>query len=217
MFVERIAFLLPGRLRAKAGGVAWEATAARNGGIFALVRRSQWKPCMIDTEDRMQGGDVVGERFVVEALAGTGGMGAVYRARDRSSDAVVALKVVADAAERHALRARGARARGARSSGDRALRRARAHGARGGRASRWSGSKARTSRDASLADGSRSETRGCSRGAWPRRSRAPTRAASCIATSSRATSSCRAATCRKLKVLDFGIARHGWRARSTRP
>ncbi|HEY2367852.1 MAG TPA: protein kinase, partial [Polyangiaceae bacterium] len=42
-------------------------------------------------------GEIVGDRFVVESLAGTGGMGAVYRARDRTTDALVALKVVADA------------------------------------------------------------------------------------------------------------------------
>ncbi|MEB2313672.1 MAG: protein kinase [Sorangiineae bacterium] len=49
---------------------------------------------MIDNAGCMEPGDVVGERFVVEARAGSGGMGAVYRARD--GDRAVALKVMAD-------------------------------------------------------------------------------------------------------------------------
>ncbi len=53
---------------------------------------------MVENVDGMQGGDVVGDRFVIEALAGSGGMGEVYRARDRQTDDVVALKVVGDAA-----------------------------------------------------------------------------------------------------------------------
>lgn len=39
-------------------------------------------------------GAVVGERFRVEALAGQGGVGAVYRARDQQTGAVVALKLL---------------------------------------------------------------------------------------------------------------------------
>jgi eukaryotic-like serine/threonine-protein kinase len=44
--------------------------------------------------EAMREGDVVAGRFVVDRLAGSGGMGAVYRARDRQSDALVALKVM---------------------------------------------------------------------------------------------------------------------------
>ncbi|HTL35054.1 MAG TPA: protein kinase [Kofleriaceae bacterium] len=43
-------------------------------------------------------GTVVGNRFEIEHLAGKGGMGAVYRARDRKTGDVVALKVVHDEA-----------------------------------------------------------------------------------------------------------------------
>src|SRR5262249_5195891 len=43
---------------------------------------------------RMQPGDVVAERFEIERLAGTGGMGAVFRARDRETGEPVAVKVV---------------------------------------------------------------------------------------------------------------------------
>ncbi|AKT40315.1 serine/threonine-protein kinase PknK [Chondromyces crocatus] len=44
----------------------------------------------------MNPGDVLAERFVIERLAGAGGMGAVYRARDRLGDGLVALKVLLD-------------------------------------------------------------------------------------------------------------------------
>jgi eukaryotic-like serine/threonine-protein kinase len=39
-------------------------------------------------------GDVVGDRFELEAVAGRGGMGEVFRARDRRTSALVALKVL---------------------------------------------------------------------------------------------------------------------------
>ncbi|GAC1540926.1 MAG: hypothetical protein NVS3B10_05550 [Polyangiales bacterium] len=41
-----------------------------------------------------QAGDVVAERFELVALAGEGGMGSVWRARDRTSDGPVALKLI---------------------------------------------------------------------------------------------------------------------------
>ncbi|HEY4119115.1 MAG TPA: serine/threonine-protein kinase, partial [Byssovorax sp.] len=48
----------------------------------------------------MNPGDVVAERFEIERLAGTGGMGAVYRAKDRLSGEPVALKTLrADAGD----------------------------------------------------------------------------------------------------------------------
>ena len=48
----------------------------------------------------MEPGTVVGEFFSIEREAGSGGMGTVYRARDRRSGAAVALKLL-DAAGRH--------------------------------------------------------------------------------------------------------------------
>jgi serine/threonine protein kinase len=42
-------------------------------------------------------GEVFAERFTIEQLAGSGGMGRVYRARDRRSGGLVALKVMHDA------------------------------------------------------------------------------------------------------------------------
>ncbi len=49
----------------------------------------------------MQSGDVVAERFEIERLAGTGGMGAVFRARDRLTGETVALKSLFDPAKRN--------------------------------------------------------------------------------------------------------------------
>jgi serine/threonine protein kinase len=55
-------------------------------------------------------GELVGDRFIVEARAGSGGMGAVYRAHDRTTNAYAALKVMAkphrSGAERFAREAR---------------------------------------------------------------------------------------------------------------
>lgn len=52
----------------------------------------------------MNPGDVIANRFVIERLAGTGGMGAVYRARDRTSGAPVALKLLPAGHSRDAAR-----------------------------------------------------------------------------------------------------------------
>jgi tetratricopeptide (TPR) repeat protein len=46
----------------------------------------------------VRSGDVIAERFVLEAEAGSGGMGTVFRARDRTSNALVALKLIHDEA-----------------------------------------------------------------------------------------------------------------------
>jgi eukaryotic-like serine/threonine-protein kinase len=46
----------------------------------------------------MRAGEVVGERFEIEQLSGSGGMGQVYRALDRHSGEPVAIKVLHDAA-----------------------------------------------------------------------------------------------------------------------
>src|SRR5271170_4278865 len=43
---------------------------------------------------RLSPGQVLSDRFVIERLAGSGGMGAVYRALDRLSGTPVALKVM---------------------------------------------------------------------------------------------------------------------------
>src|SRR5690349_14230982 len=44
----------------------------------------------------MHAGEVVGGRFAIERLAGAGGMGAVFRARDLEAGSAVALKVLRD-------------------------------------------------------------------------------------------------------------------------
>src|SRR5262245_43299646 len=52
----------------------------------------------------MRPGELVGERFEVERLAGSGGMGEVYRARDRSTGELVAVKVLRGEQSRHTAR-----------------------------------------------------------------------------------------------------------------
>lgn len=47
----------------------------------------------------MEVGHVIAERFVIEARAGMGGMATVYRARDRATGAIVALKLLGELAE----------------------------------------------------------------------------------------------------------------------
>src|SRR4029079_4490051 len=44
----------------------------------------------------MQPGEVIAERFELEQRVGSGGMGEVYRARDRTSGEAVAVKVLLD-------------------------------------------------------------------------------------------------------------------------
>ncbi|MCZ7685602.1 MAG: serine/threonine protein kinase [Sandaracinaceae bacterium] len=60
----------------------------------------------------MEPGTVVLDRFVIDARAGAGGMGTVYRAHDRASGAPVAVKVVADTAPEAARFAQEARVLG---------------------------------------------------------------------------------------------------------
>ena len=52
----------------------------------------------------MRPGDVIADRFELEQLAGTGGMGAVYRARERYSGKLVALKILQPGPQEHAQR-----------------------------------------------------------------------------------------------------------------
>src|SRR4051812_9641195 len=49
-------------------------------------------------------GDLLDRRFELQELAGSGGMGAVYRALDRTTGEVVAVKVLRDAAAEHGER-----------------------------------------------------------------------------------------------------------------
>lgn len=49
-----------------------------------------------ENPSRMREGEIIAGRFAIEAHAGTGGMGAVYRARDRVRDATVAVKVIVE-------------------------------------------------------------------------------------------------------------------------
>lgn len=52
----------------------------------------------------MQRGETVDDRFIVERWVASGGMGAVYRARDRSSGAPIALKVLTVRSREHTAR-----------------------------------------------------------------------------------------------------------------
>ena len=58
---------------------------------------------------RLQPGEVIADRFVIQRLAGRGGMGTVYRALDRTTGAQIAIKLVSadeGAHERFAQEAR---------------------------------------------------------------------------------------------------------------
>ena len=52
----------------------------------------------------MDAGDVVADRFEIERIAGSGGMGTVYRAIDRHTGHAVALKTLQSSSEEHAKR-----------------------------------------------------------------------------------------------------------------
>jgi eukaryotic-like serine/threonine-protein kinase len=54
--------------------------------------------------ERVVAGTIVGERFEVERIAGTGGMGDVYRARDLQTGAPIAVKFVRHSADAYAAR-----------------------------------------------------------------------------------------------------------------
>ncbi|MBX3188925.1 MAG: protein kinase [Labilithrix sp.] len=56
------------------------------------------------SNDRIAPGTVIGGRFEVERLANSGGMGEVFRARDRETDSPVAVKLVRHADEVHLSR-----------------------------------------------------------------------------------------------------------------
>src|SRR5262245_7673200 len=56
-----------------------------------VVWRHTGDPLMLAA---MIGGVVIGERFALEALAGSGGTGSVYRARDRITGEDVAVKIL---------------------------------------------------------------------------------------------------------------------------
>ncbi|WP_104987400.1 serine/threonine-protein kinase PknK [Sorangium cellulosum] len=52
----------------------------------------------------MRAGEIIGDRFEIQCLAGSGGMGDVYRARDRRSGEVVAVKILRRTGETEAGR-----------------------------------------------------------------------------------------------------------------
>lgn len=67
---------------------------------FRLAQRKTW----FTLRAAMLEGGVVGDRFEVQSCAGIGGMSTVYRARDRQTDKLVALKVLRDNAQSTAAR-----------------------------------------------------------------------------------------------------------------
>ena len=135
-------------------------------------------------------------------------MGTVYRARDLTDGATVAVKILNGREVREVARfeQEASMLAGLDPPGDRALRRPR-HRRRASASSPWSGSTARTWRRGSSAAGSTS----------PRRSRWRGASAEALAVAHARgivhrdikprTCSCPAATIERLKVLDFGIAR----------
>ena len=156
-------------------------------------------------------GEIVAERFLIEELAASGGMGSVYRALDTRTGLTVALKTIrgeedVDAIIRFTREAQAlARIEGPASSltSPTAARRGRAlprHGVARRREPRGRGSSARAltvAESVTVALGRIAEALG---GGPPAR-------AWSTATSSRATSSSPAATWSGVKLIDFGVAR----------
>src|SRR5213596_3574867 len=70
----------------------WPACASKHGARPYLGERVSTRDAPY-TDRSMRPGQRIGDRFEIERLAGTGGMGAVYRARDVKDGALVAIKV----------------------------------------------------------------------------------------------------------------------------
>lgn len=77
------------------------------GAVLGSVARevSHW----LDKPVRLAAGSVVAERFEIERFAAQGGMGVVYRAKDRTTSEAVALKLMLASSAEHSLAERFAR------------------------------------------------------------------------------------------------------------
>ena len=152
--------------------------------------------------------DVVADRFEIERLAGSGGMGSVYRATDRATGEPVAVKMLRGEADAEAVERFAREAQVLAELSHPAIVRYVAHGRAGGElylAMEWLEGK--TSRQRLAKKGLTGEESVALVRRVAEALGVAHRRGSSTATSSRATSSSSAATSTRVKVLDFGIAR----------